>query len=278
MKVMKRLRLVISLASLLMCLVFSNTCVFADQTVDLGGTNAAETTLSAEDQKTFANGKITMAQIKSLFENYVTNGLANYGECSKDELDYLGEYYSSQTDMFENFAKTVGDEPCGTYKDYGKIEVTENEDGTIDATSMLHFENKDLKMIMHISLFDTLGPQATSVEFSLPDTAENSIGAKMASAGANTLMGMGTVFAVLIFISLIISCFKVIPKITEARANKKAKSNITTKEENESVGTSANETVDVSNDLELVAVIASAIAASENTSTDSFVVRSIRRR
>lgn len=277
MKVMKRLRLVISLASLLMCLVFSNTCVFADQTVDLGGTNAAETTLSAEDQKTFANGKITMAQIKSLFENYVTNGLANYGECSKDELDYLGEYYSSQTDMFENFAKTVGDEPCGTYKDYGKIKVTENEDGTIDATSMLHFENKDLKMIMHISLFDTLGPQATSVEFSLPDTAENSIGAKMASAGANTLMGMGTVFAVLIFISLIISCFKVIPKITEARANKNKKANITT-EEGKSETVSANETVDVSDDLELIAVIASAIAASENTSTDSFVVRSIRRR
>lgn len=277
MKVMKRLRLVISLASLLMCLVFSNTCVFADQTVDLGGTNAAETTLSAEDQKTFANGKITMAQIKSLFENYVTNGLANYGECSKDELDYLGKYYSSQTDMFENFAKTVGDEPCGTYKDYGKIEVTENEDGTIDATSMLHFENKDLKMIMHISLFDTLGPQATSVEFSLPDTAENSIGAKMASAGANTLMGMGTVFAVLIFISLIISCFKVIPKITEARANKNKKANITT-EEDKSETVSANETVDVSDDLELIAVIASAIAASENTSTDSFVVRSIRRR
>ena len=277
MKVMKRLRLVISLASLLMCLVFSNTCVFADQTVDLGGTNAAETTLSAEDQKTFANGKITMAQIKSLFENYVTNGLANYGECSKDELDYLGEYYSSQTDMFENFAKTVGDEPCGTYKDYGKIEVTENEDGTIDATSMLHFENKDLNMIMHISLFDTLGPQATSVEFSLPDTAENSIGAKMASAGANTLMGMGTVFAVLIFISLIISCFKVIPKITEARANKNKKANITT-EEGKSETVSANETVDASDDLELIAVIASAIAASENTSTDSFVVRSIRRR
>ena len=260
-----------------MCLVFSNTCVFADQTVDLGGTNAAETTLSAEDQKTFANGKITMAQIKSLFENYVTNGLANYGECSKDELDYLGEYYSSQTDMFENFAKTVGDEPCGTYKDYGKIKVTENEDGTIDATSMLHFENKDLKMIMHISLFDTLGPQATSVEFSLPDTAENSIGAKMASAGANTLMGMGTVFVVLIFISLIISCFKVIPKITEARANKNKKANITT-EEGKSETVSANETVDASDDLELIAVIASAIAASENTSTDSFVVRSIRRR
>ena len=99
----------------------------------------------------------------------------------------------------------------------------------------------------------------------------------MASAGANTLMGMGTVFAVLIFISLIISCFKVIPKITEARANKNKKANITT-EEDKSETVSANETVDVSDDLELIAVIASAIAASENTSTDSFVVRSIRRR
>lgn len=36
--------------------------------------------------------------------------------------------------------------------------------------------------------------------------------------------------------------------------------------------------VDVTNDLELVAVITAAIAAQQGTSTDSFVVRSIRRR
>ena len=34
---------------------------------------------------------------------------------------------------------------------------------------------------------------------------------------------------------------------------------------------------DLTDDLELVAVISAAIAASENTSTDSFVVRSIKK-
>ena len=38
-------------------------------------------------------------------------------------------------------------------------------------------------MIMHITVFDNLGPVPTSVEFSLPDSGEESFGAKMASAG-----------------------------------------------------------------------------------------------
>ena len=38
-----------------------------------------------------------------------------------------------------------------------------------------------------------------------------SLGEKMSKAGMNTLMGMGTVFAVLILISLVISCFKIFP-------------------------------------------------------------------
>ena len=42
--------------------------------------------------------------------------------------------------------------------------------------------------------------------------------------------------------------------------------------------TDANAGGDIVDDTELIAVIAAAIAASENTSTDSFVVRSIRRR
>lgn len=38
------------------------------------------------------------------------------------------------------------------------------------------------------------------------------------------------------------------------------------------------ETVEETDDLELIAVISAAIAAAEGTSTDGFVVRSIRRR
>ena len=281
MKMMKRLRFVISLASLVMCFLFSNVNVFADQPIDMGEMmSQPETTLSEEDQKEFLKGKINMAQIKEVFNSYVTQGVAQIGSFSKEELDYIAKQNSAQTDMFENFAKIVGEDSCGEYKNFDKIEVTEQEDGTsINATAMLHFSKRDLKMIMHITVFDNLGPVPTSVEFSLPDSGQESFGDKMASAGANTLMGMGTVFAVLIFISLLISCFKLIPKITEAKERKKAgktEQTIMKDTETQKVVDAASE--NLTDDFELVAVIAAAIAASENTSTDNFVVRSIRRR
>ena len=96
----------------------------------------------------------------------------------------------------------------------------------------------------------------------------------MADAAGNTLMGMGTVFLVLIFISLLISCFKFIPQIMDKLSKK---SSIVEKPE---VVEEISETVTANeeDDSELIAVIAAAIAASEQTSTDSFVVRSIRRR
>lgn len=279
MKIMKRLRFVISLASLVMCFLFTGVNVFADQSIDLSDAFAQEeTTLSEEDQQTFANGKITMAEIKQLFENYVSQGVAQLGQCSREELDYVAKQNNAQTDMFENFAKIVGDEPCGEYESYDKIEVIEQEDGTIDAVAMLHYSKRDLKMTMYISIYDILGPVPASVEFSLPDSGKESFGAKMASALSNTLMGMGTVFAVLIFICLIISCFKLIPKITEAKERKKAGRENIMADNTKQDAAVATEPENLTDDLELIAVIASAIAASENTSTDSFVVRSIRRR
>ena len=101
-----------------------------------------------------------------------------------------------------------------------------------------------------------------------------SFGESMKKAGLNTLLGMGTVFVVLILISLIIRAFSLIPKIQAMFAKKetpvekavdKAVSQIVEKEE------------ELSDDLELVAVISAAIAAYEGTSSDGFVVRSIRK-
>ncbi len=99
------------------------------------------------------------------------------------------------------------------------------------------------------------------------------MGEKLEQAALNTLMGMGTVFVILILISLIISCFKFINKWEESRkkaaqpAPAPAPEAVPVVEEEE----------DLSDDMELVAVITAAIAASENTSTDGLVVRSIRR-
>lgn len=98
-----------------------------------------------------------------------------------------------------------------------------------------------------------------------------SISDTMGKAGLNTIMSMAIVFAVLIFISLIIACFKFIGKVQKKETK---------------VETAVEKTVqtpvveeDLTDDLELVAVITAAIAAaSESECTDGLVVRSIVRR
>jgi len=110
---------------------------------------------------------------------------------------------------------------------------------------------------------------------------KSTVGDSMAKAGLNTLIGMGTVFVVLILISFIISLFGYIPKIQAAFSKKKASEEATPAPKAAPAPVPApvvEESVDYSDDLELVAVIAAAIAAYEGeTSTDGFVVRSIRK-
>lgn len=99
----------------------------------------------------------------------------------------------------------------------------------------------------------------------------------------NTLMGMGTVFIVLIFISLIISLFAYIPQLEEKLkgGNKKEEPKAAPKAaEVPVVDEEEEDEEELVNDDALVAVIMAAIIASQGntaTSTDKLVVRSIRR-
>ena len=105
----------------------------------------------------------------------------------------------------------------------------------------------------------------------------------MASAGRNTIIGMGTVFVVLIFISFIISLFKFLPalfapkpKLPQAEEESKPQTSVAAPK----TVTAASE--NLMNDAELVAVITAAIYAASNSgigavSKDKLVVRSIRR-
>lgn len=104
------------------------------------------------------------------------------------------------------------------------------------------------------------------------------MGELMTKAALNTLLGMGTVFIVLILISLIISCFNFIPKI-QASFQKKNLEAVKEEAVENAVTQITQKEEEVSDDLELIAVIAAAIAASEGAaSADGYVVRSIVRR
>ena len=131
------------------------------------------------------------------------------------------------------------------------------------------FEKKtaDVQFIYKTDLYNTLKSSATNIDYTF--------GEKMAKAGLNTLMGMGTVFAVLILIYGLISLFNFIPKI-EAAFSKKNEAEKPSPVDNAIAQIAEKE--ELTDDLELVAVITAAIAASEgSTSTDGYVVRSIRR-
>ena len=90
----------------------------------------------------------------------------------------------------------------------------------------------------------------------------------------NTVMGIGIVFAMLALISVLIYCFRIIPYLQKKYSRQ------------ESPAPKPEEYMDIrllvpeptEDERELVAVIAAAIAACEEISTDDFVVRSIRRR
>jgi len=146
-------------------------------------------------------------------------------------------------------------------------------------------EQKDKEFIVSIPLKGSIHNGSFEVIYdrnlhatSFTTNVEYTMAESMTKAGTNTLIGMGTVFAMLIVIMIIIYGFAVIPKIqASAEAKKQAKTATEASVDNAIQGIVEREE-DVTDDLELVAVIAAAIAASEGaTSTDGFVVRSIKR-
>lgn len=108
-----------------------------------------------------------------------------------------------------------------------------------------------------------------------------SMGELMGKAGLDTLMGMATVFSILIMISILIWIMGGIPSVMETlsgKGKKEKKADIKEEAVNNTIA-QIIEKEENEDDTELVAVIAAAIAAYEGSqSTDGFVVRSIRKR
>ena len=102
-------------------------------------------------------------------------------------------------------------------------------------------------------------------------TPKYSVMENMEKAALNTVLGMGTVFIILIFISFLISLFKYI-SIFENKIKAKQEPVIETKENN-----TVSEPENLEDDLELVAVITAVIAEFSNTDASNLIVRSIKR-
>jgi len=181
--------------------------------------------------------------------------------------DGVGDEFIAACGIWEGSA-----EETGTYKEIVKDSV--EIEGTVDEFT-ISFEIQCSTRNADVELYYT---EDTMLFPDMMISPQYTLGEKMEKAALNTLLGMGTVFIVLILIMLIIMAFGVIPKIEKSIADKKAKKNSKTDAAVDNTIAQIIEKEELSDDTELVAVIAAAIAASEGAAgTDGFVVRSIKR-
>ena len=211
-----------------------------------------------------------------ILKSFMKEGIVEaYSEYTLEEIEHFceqsgfvvdGNGFMSAAESFSlNYAKT------------GEITLPENPDVTVtvdDDALIVRFpvngekKNAEVEIIVSNDLFYKLESGALN--------PVSSFGELMQKAALNTLLGMCTVFAVLILISLIIASFGLIGKAQNAM--KKKPEEKTGIDNAVAQITKQEEITDESDDTELVAVIAAAVAAYEGSaSSDGYVVRSIRR-
>lgn len=243
----------------------------------------------------FQQSKIDAAEAKAPQVVALTAGLVQNNDVDELTSNYnnleLGDLYAStysqyaSDSSFQCEGKGIknaltsfesGMEDIGSITVSGEVS-SEYDDDSIIVTVPVTGENGDgsVEVIFSNDIYLTL----TSCTLNISET----MGEMMERATLNTLIGMGTVFIVLILISLIIYCFSFIPKLQEKLAKKEKTSTPAPAPAPKAAPAPAAPVVaeaaseELADDAELVAVIAAAIAAYEGTSTEGFQVRSIKR-
>ena len=229
-------------------------------------------------------------QYLALFSSLTDEQLEQYIAQSEANNDYVME------NAFKSWDNVKDD--LGAYVSSGIVTVEETDGGYI-ARIQAAFEKRNMEFSLIVS--DDLS-EVEGISFS----PEYTVAEKMSKAAMNTLIGMGVVFLVLIFISWLISLFKYINRFeakfkeSEAKKTAQAEKNAAPASAPAPVQTAASapapvqqavpapaavsaqpaayEVQDVSDDMELISVIAAAIAAAEGkTAANGLVVRSVKR-
>ncbi len=192
---------------------------------------------------------------------------------SERELKAVMESYEGMDQQYTMFKGWVSiADQLGEYQGLGDFSVTKSGKTTTTELELKFSQRPAVLTVVYENL--TMDVETVTIDLVY------STGEKMGKAALNTLMGMGTVFVMLILISLIISCFRVIPVLEKKAAQRKEQKLAGQSKEMQVLLETPvmQQPVQETDDLELVAVIAAAIAAATGQSADDFVVRSIKRR
>ncbi len=247
---MKSMRKILLVLGMVACLATVTACGNAN--------DVYETTVSPEEVEAMATGYV------GLIDSVAKDTSADLEEVAAQVAQY-GVDSEAFISAVENYQLAL--EELGDIKEVNEISSTE-DDKTLTVNATIVGTKKTANVCITFNMPKmTFASMLTNVNYTL--------GEMMTTAGLNTLLGMGTVFCILILLMALISCFKLVNKAESAMTNKKDK--VTTSVDK--AVAMIDESEATQDDTELIAVIAAAIAASEGAaSTDGYVVKSIRRR
>ena len=215
----------------------------------------------------WADGEIDK-DVKSQVEAYVeavTDEIINLSDAQIEQyMEEDNEFVSSAMTAWSGAKEEVGD-----LKEIGDTVEIEYSNKEYTATIPVEFEKEDANFVYVID--KDMNPASLAVDI------QYSFGTTMKNAALNTLMGIGTVFVILIFLIFLISLFKYVPGSGAQQVKKKKEAEAAPKAAPAPVAVAAAPVQEETDNSELIAVIAAAIAAAEGTTTDGFVVRSIRK-
>lgn len=209
-------------------------------------------------------------QLKQMMTQYLTE-IAGYTD---EQLEQMIESDNASTALIAANWKSVKEE-LGNFVEVTSVKSGISEDmSAMTITCDAKYDKIDDKTKVVVTYEVNQKEQRISINWDIQYT----MGKMMQRAALNTVMGIGIVFLTLLFLSWLIGKMHIIPDMIEKRTKKDAPAPApAAAAPAAAVVPAAEEEEDLTDDLELVAVITAAIAASETTSGDGFVVRSIRK-
>ena len=277
---MRKVKGILLSLSLVMTLLLSGTAAGAQESE-----TSSEAALEAEialGTEMSAEGDLSQSDRQAL-ENFADQSIQTIVGMSEAEME---EYIHPSSILSIPSTSAVSSvqswmevkEELGDFVSVEDHEITV-EDDTITVVSDCNFANGTGSVTTTISRDDL------SMEGMVFSTGEQTLGEKMKEAALNTLMGVGVVFVMLLFLCLVFAQIKHVNKLAalfekkEPFAEHVASVGAPSAAVASPVTTGASAAAsDPMKDGALVAVIAAAIAAAEGTSVDGFVVRSIKKR